>query len=73
LKGELFLASGALKPSGGASGCFGDAPGRLPRPWTKSSQQSRLARFSHSTMQRERDDATLPKIWTPRNDCDRTF
>jgi mannose-6-phosphate isomerase-like protein (cupin superfamily) len=31
-----------------------------------------LARFSHSTMKRERDDATLPKFWTPRDACDRT-
>jgi hypothetical protein len=36
--------------------------------WAKSSQCNRLARFSHSNMQRERDDATLPKIWTPRDD-----
>jgi hypothetical protein len=41
--------------------------------WAKSSQQSRLARFSHSNMQRERDDATLPKIWMLREHCDRTF
>jgi hypothetical protein len=41
--------------------------------WAKSSQQSRLAQFSHSKMQRERDDATLPKIWTPREHCDRSL
>jgi mannose-6-phosphate isomerase-like protein (cupin superfamily) len=31
-----------------------------------------LARFSHGTIKRERDAATLPKFWTPRDDCDRT-
>jgi hypothetical protein len=40
--------------------------------WAKSSQRNRLARISHNTMQRERDDATLPGIWTPRDDCDRS-
>jgi mannose-6-phosphate isomerase-like protein (cupin superfamily) len=28
----------------------------------------RLARFSHGSMQRERDDATLPKLWTLRDE-----
>ena len=44
---------------------------RIRRPYHCAA--AGLARFSHGTIERERDDATLPKMWTPRDGCDRTL
>jgi hypothetical protein len=41
----------------------------ISRSWTDCRIVARLARFSHGTIKRERDDATLPKIWTPRDEA----
>jgi hypothetical protein len=41
----------------------------LSPPLTDCRIAARLARFSHGQSKRERDDATLPKIWTPRDEA----
>jgi len=63
-----FLRAGTFRAKAAAIRKLSDA---FYPHWAKSSQRNRLARFSYNTMQREPDDATLPRIWTPRDDCDR--